>query len=282
MRIWVTGASGMLAHAIILEIRELSSTREEIELAATDVETDITKLEDVRSFTGEFKPDVIINCAAYTDVDGCESNRETAFAVNGEGPKNLAMISAELKIPLIHFSTDYVFDGTAKKAYREDSPPAPLQVYGESKLQGENFIRECTDKFYIIRTSWLYGYNGKNFVDTIVSAAAQKDELKVVSDQIGSPTFTRDLAHIIRKFLFEKPEYGIYHYTNEGSCSWYEFAKEIVRIKELNCRVAPVSTAEYKRPAARPRFSVLSKEKIKNELRIDIPHWTKALETYLK
>lgn len=250
MKVLVTGARGMLGTDILQAFKSneiIGLSREEL---------DITNLNDVLSTVRSIKPDVVINCAAYTKVDDCETNVELAYKVNAIGPRNLAVACEENNCALLHISTDYVFDGTAHTPYKEDAMTNPLGVYGKSKLAGEQFIRELCTKFYIVRTSWLYGKNGPNFVETMLKLAQTHLELRVVHDQIGSPTVTKDLAEAIYN-LIQTPAYGIYHLTNSGTCSWYEFAREIFDIKGINVKVNPITTEEFPRPAPRPKYSVM-------------------------
>ena len=220
-------------------------------------DVDITDLSALKAIVSSHHPDLIINAAAYTDVDGCESNADQAFAVNALGPRNLAVVCNELNIPLVHISTDYIFDGTGTSPYREGDTPNPQSIYGKSKLMGEQNVRELTNKHYIIRTSWLYGEHGKNFVATMLRLAQERDEIGVVNDQTGSPTYTVDLANAISE-LIKEPTYGTYHITNSGTCTWYEFTQEIFKQAGImSVKVKPITTEEINRPAPRPKNSVL-------------------------
>ena len=256
MRILIPGANGMLGHALTAV---LSKQHKLIGLDLPDL--DITDLSAVRSAISTHHPDLLINAAAYTDVDGCESNSDLAFSVNAMGPHNLALVCKELDIPLVHISTDYIFDGKSPVPYKESDKPNPQSIYGESKLQGEQYVRELTDKHCIIRTSWLYGEHGKNFVATMLRLAAERDEFGVVNDQVGSPTYTVDLAKAISELITETA-YGAYHITNSGSCTWYEFTREIFRQAGIEgVKVKPITTEVLKRPAPRPKYSVLDNSK---------------------
>jgi dTDP-4-dehydrorhamnose reductase len=252
------------------------------------------------------RPDVIVNCAAYTNVDGCETNEETALLVNGRGPGHLAGAAKELGATLVHVSTDYVFDGTKNSPYTEEDVTNPQSAYGRSKLRGERAILESgLDKFFIVRTSWLYGSGGKNFVETIARLATEREELRIVADQVGSPTLTDDLARAIFNLLaldaspaFAKASagrrltphepYGIYHFADEGECSWYEFAEAIVaHLLEAETplkmkRILPIATHEYPLPATRPAYSVFSKDKYRKVTGAKIPNWKTSLVTYLR
>ncbi|MDO8886354.1 MAG: dTDP-4-dehydrorhamnose reductase [Candidatus Oleimmundimicrobium sp.] len=244
-------------------------------------ELDVTNKRDVDICINDNKPDVVIHAAAYTDVDGCESNRELAFLVNAEGTKNVASACRAMDSAMVYISTDYVFDGAKDIPHTEEDKPNPINIYGESKLAGENYVKSILDKYYIVRTSWLFGKNGKNFVETILRLAQEKNELKVVNDQVGSPTYTLDLARAI-KALLTKPSFGYYHISNQGSCSWYDFAREILGLSGLNdIKVIPVSTEEIKRLANRPKYSVLNCQKFMDESGYNLRNWQDGLKDYL-
>lgn len=243
-------------------------------------ELDITDLAQVKKIIFDDKPDIVINCAAYTDVDGCESNEHLAYKANALGPKNLAVVTAEIETRLVHVSTDYVFNGKDMVIYREDSKTDPINVYGKSKLLGEKFVEKFNPRHFIIRTAWLYG-DGNNFVRTMLRLAREKKELSVVDDQIGSPTSTTELARVIKELMITE-YYGLYHGTCQGKCSWYEFAKKIFEIKGIDIKVKKVTSEEFKRPAERPKFSVLDNfmlELIKLNL---FKEWEEALFDYLQ
>lgn len=223
-------------------------------------ELDITDLAKTLQTLKLLAPEVVINCAAYTNVDGCESNIDLAFQVNALGPRNLAVACNEVGAALVHISTDYVFPGTRSESYREDDPTGPSSIYGKSKLAGENNIRTLTNRFYIIRTSWLFGQNGPNFVKTILRLAGERAQLTIVNDQTGSPTYSVDLAQAIAK-LVKTPAYGTYHLTNSDTCTWYQFTKEIlVEAGVTGVEVKPITTEEFNRPAPRPAFSVMNNQ----------------------
>lgn len=234
----------------------------------THKELDITSENEVLSVLEKIRPEVVINAAAYTDVDGCEDNQELAFAVNGKAPGYLAKGCAAVGAVLVHFSTDYVFDGS-KEEYLESDPTNPLNVYGHSKLLGEKNIIENLENYRIIRTSWLFGLHGKNFVETMLRLSREIETVKVVNDQFGKPTFTGDLARKVPEIISLSP--GIYHITNEGVCSWYEFAKAIIE------NVVPCSTEEFPRKAKRPKHSVLVNSKT-----TPMRPWKEALKNYLE
>lgn len=252
MKILVTGTSGMLG----TDLCALLSKKHD--LTGIDIgDLDITQLSETLIYIKRFKPDMIINCAAATNVDGCETESDKAYLVNAIGAKNLAIASDEVHAPLIHYSTDYVFDGTATKPYTEFDSVNPQSVYGKSKLAGENYIRTLTNRYYIIRTQWLYGKNGSNFVKTIMKRAAETGKLSVVNDQTGCPTYTKDLA-CATEILLGKNDYGTYHITNSGIVTWYEFTREILKQSNLsNVTLTPCTTEEFPRPAKRPKYSPL-------------------------
>lgn len=276
MKILITGANGMLAKAVRERFKEE-------ELILTDVaELDITNLEAVEKFVENCKPEVIINCAAYTAVDKAEEDVELARKINKDGPENLSIASAKNNSILVHISTDYVFGGELpiEKEYNEDDEKSPVTVYGSTKLEGEEAIAKNTANYYIFRTAWLYG-EGNNFVRTMLKLGKEKEELNVVADQHGSPTYAVDLADIIHQALEKKIPYGIYHTTNQGFTTWYEFTKEIFAQANITCKVNPVTSEEFIRPAKRPKNSQMSKEKIL-QTGITIPNWQGALARYIE
>ena len=280
MKILITGANGMLAKAV----RERFKEHELIltDVVGTELSLDITNLKEVEEFVSNIKPDVIINCAAYTAVDKAEEEEDLARKINADGPKNLAIAANQNNCRLVHISTDYVFGGdlSLDEIYKEDDSKAPVTAYGRTKLAGEKAIGENTERFYIFRTAWLYG-DGKNFVRTMLKFGKEREEVKVVYDQHGSPTYAVDLADIIYQALEEEIPYGIYHTTNLGFTTWYEFTKKIYELAGISCRVNPVTSEEFASAAKRPANSMLSKEKIL-EAGIAVPSWEDALERYLK
>ena len=276
MKVLVFGARGMLGKDLVpaLSVKHQVLARDIEDLNIADQQRVQKEIETLR-------PQVVVNAAAYTDVDGCEAKRELAFSVNAEGARNIAAGCAASSARMIHLSTDYVFDGTSSAPYREEDPPNPLNVYGASKLQGERQIREVLENHLIIRTEWLFGRHGKNFVDTILRLAVQQEELRVVNDQRGAPTFTKDLSWAIEKLL-EKEAKGILHITNSGSCTWYEFARQILIEKKIDhVSIVPISSAALTRPAKRPANSVLDFHRFENLLGQKMRTWEEALKEYL-
>lgn len=274
MKILITGAYGMLGS----DLREVLKNFELIVTGSKDL--DITDEEKVIEFICDNSPDLVINAAAYTAVDDCETNYDDAYAVNAVGPKNLAIACSKQDIPLVHISTDYVFDGTKRTPLIETDKLGPQSAYGKTKLAGEKFIQENTEKYFILRTAWLYGLHGNNFVKTMLALAEDHDEITVVNDQIGSPTYSFDLAIAITNLL-NSDKYGIYHVTNEGECSWCEFAKRIFELSNVDVKVIPVSTEEFPRPAPRPHYSVLSNKKWNSSGFVPMRDYKEALAEYL-
>ena len=251
MKILITGSNGMLGHDLIEVLKD------NYELLLTTSKTlDITDADSVMDFIVKSNPDIVINSAAYTDVDGCESNPDLAYNVNGEGVKNLALACREVDCPLVHISTDYVFNGQNDRPWVEDDEIGPISIYGKSKLKGEEHIKEILEKYFIVRTAWLYGVNGRNFPRTMLELAQKHSEITVVYDEVGTPTYTPDLAKGISK-LIETDYYGTYHLTNSGNCSWCEFARYIFEVADVDVNVIPVTASEFARPAPRPSYSVL-------------------------
>ena len=268
MKILVTGANGMLGQELCPILEDVGAF-----VIETDVDTlDITKGDAVEQALTDIHPDMVIHCAAYTNVDKAEEDFETAKLINVTGTENVAKACGKLEIPIVYISTDYVFDGTKTEPYTPDDKTNPINNYGLTKLQGEEAVKKYCEKYYIARTSWLYGHYGKNFVETMISLA-EKDEVKVVNDQIGCPTWTVELANGILKLL-SKP-YGTYHVCGSGSTSWYGFAQEIFKQAGLNVNLQPCKTEEFTRPAKRPKYSVMANEKL-------CRNWQIALHDYLE
>lgn len=288
MNILITGAKGQLGSEIVeilktgkSDIGPIDSRYSECKVFSVDVdELDITDFCAVNSFATESRPDIIINCAAITNVDACETNLEPAMKVNAIGPRNLAMVSANIGCKLIHISTDYVFDGNGSTPYCEWGNCNPKSVYGKSKLLGERYVLEHNPKSFIVRTSWLYGLNGANFVKTMIKLGKEKSEIKVVTDQKGNPTNANDLAYHILKIALTH-EFGIYHCTGTGECSWFDFSKKIMELAGFNCKVIPCTTDEFPRPAKRPSFSSLNNLMLKSTVGDEMRDWKIALEQFI-
>ncbi len=288
MKVLITGAKGQLGKQItnILrngqsEIGKLPKEYENVEIIGVDVDVlDITDINAVRSYLTDVKPEIIINCAAYTNVDACESNEDLAFKINALGPRNLAIISNEVNAKVVHVSTDYVFSGEGTVPFKEYDETIPVSVYGKTKLAGEKFVREIADKYYIIRTAWLYGYEGSNFVYTIIKAGKEKGYLTVVDDQRGNPTNAEDLAHHMLKVAVTE-EYGTYHCTGTGECSWYDFASKIIEFSNIDCKVDPVTSNDYVRAAKRPSYSSLDNMMLRVTVGDEMRNWEDALKVFL-
>lgn len=274
-RILVLGAGGMLGNDLM---KMLGSGHEILGRDCEDF--DITDENRTRDEILKIDPGIVINTAAFTDVDGCEAEVDRAYAVNAHGAGNVALACKEGNMKLLHISTDYVFDGKEESPYQEDGIPAPLNIYGKSKLKGEQYIKEIMENYCIVRTAWLYGRGGKNFANTILKLAEVKEELMVVNDQVGPPTHTKDLANAIGVLLAHNPK-GIYHITNKGTCSWYQFAVEILKLAHMeNVKVRPVSSEVYTRPAGRPAFSALDCSKFEEKTGLVLQPWKDALAEY--
>lgn len=280
MKILITGASGMLGadlQAVLSPDHELVLT----DVAGDVIPMDITDPESVMSVMEEHRPDVVIHSAAYTDVDGCERDPDKAFLVNGTGTKNVAAACREFDASMVYISTDFVFDGEKGEPYTENDPTNPLGAYGASKLAGETHVRDICPKHYICRTAWLYGIHGKNFPFAIINRAKSGQPIKVVSDQIGSPTFTVDLATII-KDIISSPVYGTYHTTNKGSCSWFDFAKKILALAGMNdVEVTPIKADDWPSPTRRPKCSVLRHLTLELQGKDNLRTWEEALEDFI-
>ncbi len=280
MKVMVTGAYGQLGSTL----SELSTQFSGLQLILTDFDSlDITDRKAVVGYLESNRPDFLVNCAAYTAVDKAETDMDAAYSLNALGPENLAIACRQIGARLIHVSTDYVFDGTHNKPYSEEDLPNPQGVYGSTKLEGEKLVMKQLPESIVIRTSWLYSSYGHNFVKTMIRLGSEKDSLNVVYDQTGTPTFAGDLSLTILKVISQSainPDYwksGIYHYSNLGVCSWYDFAVEIHKMAGISCRVTPVLSAAFKTNAKRPSYSVLDKSKIQKEFGIEIPYWRDSL-----
>jgi len=283
MNVLVTGSSGQLGSELrMLNDKFLILNYKVFFTASKDL--DITDHEQVKEFIEVNDIKIIINCAAYTAVDKAEDDRVNADKINHLAVKNLATISKDKNIKLIHISTDYVFDGENFKPYTEDDIPNPNNLYGKTKLDGENaMIAINPNNSIIIRSSWVYSSFGANFVKTMLRLGKERDELGVIFDQVGTPTHARDLAKAILEILpkINNSKLNIYHYSNEGAISWYDFAKEIMRMAKIECNINPIETKEYPTPAKRPHYSLLNKEKIKKEFNMSIPFWKDSLNECL-
>jgi len=284
MKILLTGANGMLAADVKI------TKPENVSLIETDVdELDITNANAVDNFCNKEKPDLILNCAAYTAVDKAEEDKEIAYAVNTTGPKNLAQTAAKLNIPFVHVSTDYVFFGDGSAPMKENDECDPKGVYAKTKRAGELEIEDAGGKWLIVRTSWLYGLRGNNFPDTMIRLASERDALTVVNDQKGSPTFSRDLAEALWK-LIELQKTGYFHFSNSGECTWFDFAVETISVakefgllpKEKNIDVQPVTSDKFPRPAPRPAYSVMALEKYIQATGETPRSWQDGLRNYLE
>ncbi|ULT56450.1 dTDP-4-dehydrorhamnose reductase [Neobacillus drentensis] len=277
MKVVVTGVKGQLGYDLE---KQLTARNHEV-FGLDRSQLDITDEQAVKAYMESVKPDAILHCAAYTNVDAAEQDKETAYNVNALGAKYLAEAASKAGAKMVYVSTDYVFDGTASEPYEVDHPTHPLGVYGETKFAGEEFVKRSLDRYFIVRTAWVFGINGNNFVKTMLRLAEERDELGVVHDQVGSPTYTVDLARFMID-LVESDQYGIYHATNEGVCSWYEFAVEIFNQAGVNVKVNPLTSEQFPRPAARPKYSVLSKKKITDQGFTPLPNWKEALSAFLR
>lgn len=274
--ILVTGVNGQLGHDVCLEL-----TRRGINNLGVDIiDFDLTNEKQTREYINKTRPHSVIHCAAYTAVDKAESERDKCYAVNVDGTRNIAKVCKDIDAKMAYISTDYVFDGSGDYPWEVDSPKRPINYYGLTKSQGEDEAAHLLDKLFIVRTSWVFGANGNNFVKTMLRLGAERDSVNVVNDQIGSPTYTVDLAKLLCDMIQVK-KYGVYHATNEGYCSWYDFASEIMKTAGLSCVVRGISTTEYPTAAKRPANSRLSKKAL-SEAGFDIlPEWKNALNYYI-
>jgi len=276
MKIMIIGSEGMLGHDLV----DVLSAEHEVSTTTIDT-LDITDIDKTIKTVQKHNPDVLVHAAAFTDVDGSESNPDLAYKVNAIGTRNVAVACLEADCAMVYICTDYVFDGTNTTPYYEYDQTKPLGVYGKTKHAGEVYIRDILNKFYIVRTAWLYGYNGPNFVTTMLNLAKTTDSISVVNDQIGSPTYTVDLAEAIA-CIIKRPSYGIYHVTNSDHCSWFDFADEIFKQANVEVDLKPVTTEEFPRPAPRPKYSVLENYNWKMEGYPKIRSYKEALADYMK
>lgn len=282
--IWLVGNKGMLGKEIELELKN-----SHLDFKGTDLELDITNYSKLTQFCTYHDINWIINCAAYTAVDKAEEEEESAKKINIDGIKNLAQIAKNMNVKVIHFSTDYVFDGISKKPYKESDKPDPQTVYGRTKLEGEKALYTLIGHYFVFRISWLYGYYGNNFVNTMLNLMKGKNKIRVVNDQYGSPTYTKNLAqNIVFLLKTNSKQYGIYHYSDNGKISWYDFA---IKIKELaikhkiidkDVKIIPISSEDYTCSTKRPKYSLLNKSKTIVELKFKINNWDKNLDNYFR
>ena len=277
MKVLVTGVKGQLGYDVVKELEKrgyqpIGVDRDEMDLMDNDA---------IRTFIMELKPEAIIHCAAYTAVDKAEEEVETCYQINAESVKVISECAKELDVKLIYISTDYVFDGTKEGEYVETDLPNPINVYGASKLKGEQYVQTLLEKYYIVRISWVFGVNGNNFIKTMRRLGSERDELNIINDQVGSPTYTADLAPLLVDMM-ETDKYGIYHATNEETCSWYEFANEIFKQSGIEVKTNPITTDQYPTAAKRPMNSRMSKAKLKANGFNLLPTWQEALAHYLK
>ena len=274
--ILVTGSTGQLGSDVVKELLKrgystLSPNRSELNLCSED---------NNRNYILNSNCEAIVHCAAYTQVDKAEDEKDLCIKINATATKHIAKCAKILDIPMIYISTDYVFDGTKDGKYTENDETNPLNIYGESKLAGEKYVQEILDKYYIVRTSWVFNINGKNFIETMLRLSKANNQLSIVNDQIGSPTYTKDLSRLLVDML-ETSKYGLYHATNEGYCSWYEFANTIFKLANINIDIKAINSNEYASRAKRPMNSKLSKDKLIEYGFKPLPHWEDALKDYL-
>ncbi|WP_148409100.1 dTDP-4-dehydrorhamnose reductase [Murimonas intestini] len=277
MKILVTGCNGQLGRAV----NEQYAGNENVELINTDVDQlDITNVDDVLKMVRDVKPDVILNCAAHTNVNLCESQQDLAYRINAIGPRNLSIAAADVDAKMVQVSTDYVFAGDGNRPYTEFDPTDPQSMYGATKLAGEQFVQQFAKRYFIIRTAWLYG-DGKNFVKTMLQLSENNDKVRVVGDQLGTPTSAAELARMI-KYLIPTDNYGIFHGTCEGVCSWADFTKEIFRLAGKKTEVEYITTDEFPTPAKRPAYSVLENYMLKLTTDYSFAQWEDAIAEYMK
>lgn len=279
MKVLITGAGGQLGTELAIYLKRKLAQAAIFPLARQDL--DITNFEQVQGVIRGIRPDVIIHTAAYTKVDQAETDQDLAYAINAIGTRNVATCGENVGAKLVYISTDYVFDGRKNAPYTESDQPNPLNIYGRTKLAGEEFVRSLSSRHFIVRTSWVYGKHGQNFVTTMLQLAEERQELMVVDDQVGSPTYTLDLAEFIVS-LMKTEQYGLYHATNLGACSWYELAGEIFRLKGMKVKLRPCRSEDFARPARRPAYSVLEHTEIRNRGFKDLRPWQEGLAGFLR
>ena len=277
MRVLVTGAKGQLGHDIVNELM-----RRDHEAVGVDIEEmDITDVKAVRKVIEETGAETVVHCAAYTAVDAAEDHEELCRRINAGGTENIARVCGELGLKMIYISTDYVFDGEGERPWEPDDERKPLNVYGKTKYEGELTVEKYVEKFYIVRIAWVFGVNGKNFVKTMLNLGRTQEQINVVNDQFGSPTYTFDLARLLVDMV-EAEKYGRYHATNEGICTWYEFAREIFRQADIDVTVIPVLSEQLPNKAKRPHNSRMNKDKLETNGFTRLPAWQDALRRYLQ
>lgn len=280
----VIGAKGMLGKDLVEILRSSSRVDQRLdwEVFGWDIEEiDIQEEKNTVTKIESLQPDMVINIAAYTNVDGCESHDEKAFAINAEGMRHVALGALRCRAKVVYLSTDYIFDGKKREPYLEDDPPHPLSVYGRSKLRGEQYVQEMVEDALIVRTQWLYGKYGNNFVASVLRQAREKEVLSIVNDQVGSPTHTIDLSRAI-SVLIQCDARGVFHVANSDLCTWFAFGQEILKLSGMEgVRIVPISSEELGRPATRPLYSVLNTEKLKRETGMTLRPWSEALKEYL-
>jgi len=284
-RILVIGAKGMLGKDLVEILRSSSRVDQRLdwEVFGWDIEEiDIQEEKNTVTKIESLRPDIVINIAAYTNVDGCESHDEKAFAINAEGMRHVALGALRCRAKVVYLSTDYIFDGKKREPYLEDDPPHPLSVYGRSKLRGEQYVQEMVEDALIVRTQWLYGKYGNNFVASVLRQAREKEVLSIVNDQVGSPTHTIDLSRAI-SVLIQCDARGVFHVANSDLCTWFAFGQEILKLSGMEgVKIVPISSEELGRPATRPLYSVLNTEKLKRETGMTLRPWSEALKDYLR
>ncbi|WP_252229323.1 dTDP-4-dehydrorhamnose reductase [Clostridium sp. ZBS15] len=274
--ILVTGVNGQLGYDVIKELKNRNINY----IGTTKEELDITNYFEVNKYIKKINPQCVIHCAAYTAVDKAEDEKENCFNINVYGTENISKACGKVDAKMIYISSDYIFDGSGEKPHEIDECTKPLSIYGKSKYQGELKVKKYLKKYFIVRTSWVFGNNGNNFVKTMIKLGKERDSLNVVYDQIGSPTYTCDLAVLLCDMAVSE-KYGIYHATNEGFCSWAEFAQEIMRLASLNCQIDYISTDEYKTKAIRPLNSKLSKKSLLDNGFNELPNWKSGVKRYI-
>lgn len=294
-KVLITGSSGMLGIDLSRELKKdydvsgADLIQNNLSAVTAFHKCDIVDCKSIKAVVAKVMPDIVVHAAAWTDVDGCELDKNKAYKVNSEGTRNIAMACKDLEAVLFYISTDFIFDGKKSTPYEEGDKPRAISIYGDSKLKGEHYISKLLKKYFIIRTGWLYGKNGKNFVDTILAKSKKEKMLKVVNDQVGSPTYTKDLAkaiHVMLDKVLKGPgttDQGpdIYHVSNSGSVSWYDYAKEILKFAKSDTKVEPISSAESSRPARRPAMSALDNSKFVKFTGYKMRNWKDALKEYI-